>query len=286
MEKIALLTDSACDIDCETIKKYNISILPFRIIYKNREYIDKIEITPKEVYDNMNIEIPKSSLPSIEDMEKAFDKLEKENYTHVIAVAISSGLSGTYNALKMVSQRHKKLVTYIYDSKSTSLGEGIILKECGNLIEQGRSFNEIVDDIPKIKSKMHFLFVFGTLEYARKGGRIGKISGTIGEVLDIKPIVYFDDNQGVCFTYDKVRGRKKSLSKMIDIGRQFLSKSPCDVYIVHGNAQEDAENVYNRISKLPNVENTYMIGQISPIVGVYSGPGTVGICYKEQNYSH
>ncbi|UZQ51948.1 DegV family protein [Clostridium kluyveri] len=279
MEKIALLTDSACDIDEETINKYNINILSFRIIYRSGEYIDKVEITPKEVYDSMKVEIPKSSLPSMEDMERVYKRLEEENYTHVIAVVISSGLSGTYNALKIVSEKHKNLTTYIYDSKSTSVGEGIILKECGKLIEQGKNFRQIIDTIPKIKSNMHFFFVFGTLEYARKGGRIGKIPGTIGEILDIKPIVYFDDSYGVCCTYDKVRGRKRSLNKMVDIGKKFLDKNQCEVYIVHGNAEEDADRVHNMISQLPNIENIHMIGQISPIVGLYSGPGTVGICY-------
>lgn len=282
MDKIALLTDSACDIDEKTIHKYNINILPFRIIYSNREYIDKVEITPKEVYDNMKIEIPKSSLPSIDDMERIYNKFEKENYTHIIAVVISSGLSGTYNALKLVSQRHKSLITYVYDSKSTSIGEGIILKECGKQIEKGKSFNQVITSIPQIKSKMHFFFVFGTLEYARKGGRIGKISGTIGEFLDIKPIVYFDDNYGVCCTYDKIRGRKRSLNAMVEIGRSFSAKNPCEAYIVHGNDRKDAERMHNMVSQLPNVENVYMIGQISPIVGVYSGPGTVGVCYKDK----
>lgn len=281
MEKVALLTDSACDIDEETINKYNINILSFRIIYRNKEYIDKVEITPKEVYDNMKVEIPKSSLPSMEDMEKIYKRLEEEKYTHVIAVVISSGLSGTYNALKIVSEKHENLTTYIYDSKSTSIGEGIILKECGRLINYGKSFNEVVNIIPKIKDKMHFFFVFGTLEYAKKGGRIGKIPGTIGEMLDIKPIVYFDDKYGVCCTYDKVRGRKRSLNKMVDMGKQFLDKSPCDVYIVHGNAAEDAHRVYDMILQLSNVKDIHMIGQISPIVGVYSGPGTVGVCYME-----
>lgn len=281
MEKIALLTDSACDIDTDTINKYNINILPFRIIYKEREFVDKIEITPAQIYDNMDKEIPKSSLPSLNDIEQAYKKLENENYTHVIAVVISSGLSGTYNSLKIVSESHKNLETYIYDSKSTSIGEGIILKECGKLINEGKSFQEIVDSIPEIKRKMHFFFVFGTLEYARKGGRIGKIPGTIGELLDIKPIVGFDEEYGVCFNYDKVRGRKHSLNRIVEIGMQFLSQKKCDVYIVHGNAEEEAQKVYKMLSKLPNVENIYLIGQISAIVGVYSGPGTVGICYKE-----
>lgn len=281
MEKIALVTDSACDITMDVIEKYNISVLPFRIIYKEKEYIDKIDISPKEIYENMEREIPKSSLPSMDDIEKVYQRLEKENYTHVIAIVISSGLSSTYNSFKVISEKHKKLNTYIYDSKSTSIGEGIILKECGKLIDEGKTFDEIIENIPKIKSKMHFVFVFGTLEYARKGGRIGKISGTIGEILDIKPIVGFDDVYGQCFTYAKIRGRKHSLNKLVDIGKEILEKHKCDVYIVHGNSQDDAKRVYEAISKLPNVVNIYMVGQISAIVGVYSGPGTVGVCYKK-----
>lgn len=280
MDKIALLTDSACDIDEDTIAEYNINILPFRIIYNDREYVDKIEITPEEVYDNMKREIPHSSLPSMDYMENTYKKLEDEGYTHVIAVVISSGLSGTYNALKLVGERHKKLITYIYDSKSTSVGEGVILKECGKLIHKGYSFDRIIHKIPEIKRSMHFFFVFGTLEYAKKGGRIGKLSGTIGELLDIKPIVYFDDSEGICHSYDKVRGRKRSLNRIVEIGRNFLEQGKCDVYIVHGNAEEDAKKVENMISTLKNINNIYMIGQISPIVGVYSGPGTVGVCYR------
>lgn len=279
MEKIALVTDSACDIDAEVIEKYNITVLPFRIIYKDREYIDKIDITPKEIYDNMKYEIPKSSLPSMEDIEKIYERLEKENYTHVIAVVISSGLSGTYNSFKIISERHSNLVTYIYDSKSTSIGEGIILKECGKLIEARKTFEDIVNVIPNIKRRMHFLFVFGTLEYARKGGRIGRISGTIGELLDIKPIVGFDEKYGQCFTYEKVRGRKHSLNRLVTIGKELLDKNKCDIYIVHGNAEEEAEKLYDTFKVLPNVQEIYLVGQISAIVGVYSGPGTVGVCF-------
>ena len=91
MEKIALLTDSACDIEPETVQKYGIRILPFKIIYKDREYTDKIDITPQEIYDNMKVEIPKSSLPALEDMEELYRNLRQEKYTHVIAVGISSG---------------------------------------------------------------------------------------------------------------------------------------------------------------------------------------------------
>ncbi len=281
MEKIALLTDSACDIDNETIRKYNVRILPFKIIYGNREYTDKVDITSQEIYDNMKNEIPKSSLPAMEDIEGVYKELEEENYTHVIAIVISSGLSGTYNAFKLISECFERIRTYVFDSKSTSICEGIILKKCGELIEDGKSFEEIVENIPEIKRKLHFLFVFGTLEYARKGGRIGRISGTIGDFLDIKPIVGFDEEYGQCYTYRKVRGRNKSLNKLVELGEEIIAEKKCDAYIVHGNSEEEAKKVFHSLQKIPNIENVYLIGQISAIVGVYSGPGTVGVCYLE-----
>jgi DegV family protein with EDD domain len=281
MEKIALITDSACDIDDETLRKYSIRVLPFKIIYKNREYTDKVDITPEEIYDNMKNEIPKSSLPSMEDIETVFKQLEEENYTHVISVVISSGLSGTYNAIRLISEQFTGLTTYIYDTKSTSVCEGIILKKCGELIEAGKSYNDIVRSIPEINRKIHFFFVFGTLEYARKGGRIGKISGTIGDFLDIKPIVGFDEENGQCYTYSKTRGRNKSLERLVELGEEIAANKKCDAYIVHGNTLESANMVYDKLKKNPGIKNVYMLGQISAIVGVYSGPGTVGVCYME-----
>lgn len=281
MEKIALITDSACDIDNETIGKYNIRILPFKIIYTKREYTDKVDITSKEIYDNMKYEIPKSSQPTMEDIEGVYKKLEAENYTHVIAIVISSGLSGTYNAFKIISEKFDRIRTYIYDTKSTSVCEGIILKKCGELIDAGKSFEEIVQSIPDMKRKLHFYFVFGTLEYARKGGRIGRISGTIGELLDIKPIVGFDEKYGQCFTYAKVRGKNKSLNKLVELGEEIVKGKKCDAYIVHGNVEEDAKKVYDMLLENANIEHVYLVGQISSIVGVYSGPGTIGVCYTE-----
>ncbi len=281
MEKIALITDSACDIDDVTVNKYNISILPFKIIYADREYTDKVDITSEEIYNNMKIEIPKSSLPAMEDIEGVYKKLAEENYTHVIAVVISSGLSGTYNAFKLVSEQFSEIKTFVYDTKATSVCEGIILQKCGELIENGKSFEEIVVAISEIQNKLHFYFVFGTLEFAKKGGRIGKISGTIGEFLDIKPIVGFDEEYGECFTYAKVRGRNKSLNKLVEIGKEIAETKSCDAYLVHGNSKEDAMKVNDLIKKIPGIRNVYLVGQISAIVGVYSGPGTIGVCYVE-----
>ncbi|MEW9096821.1 MAG: DegV family protein [Clostridiaceae bacterium] len=283
MEKIALITDTTADLTEEIIKEYNINILPFRIIYKDREYKDKIEITPQEVYDNFKVEVPTSSLPSMQDMEELFTKLEEEGYTHAIIITLSTGLSGIYNGVKLVSENHPKITSHVMDSKAISWGEGALAHKCGELIKEGKDFDTIIDELYKFRQKIHVYFVVGTLEYLKRGGRIGKVSGTIGELLNIKPIIVVDNNDGKYCTYDKVRGRKQSLNRMFEIVENKLKETRCSIYVMHGDALEESKKIHEKLSKLENASKVVMGGAISPVSGVHSGPGLVGIVLIEES---
>lgn len=282
MEKIALITDTTSDLNEEIIKEYNIHVLPFRIIYKDREYLDKVNITPEEVYGGFKKEIPTSSMPSMDDMENLFKKLEDEGYTHAVAIVLSTGLSGIYNGIKIVSESHPKIETLIWDSKSISLGEGAQVINCGKLIKKGLSFDEIKEEIPQFYERVHLYFVVGTLEYLKKGGRIGRVSGTIGELLNLKPIVSPDKN-GVYATVDKVRGRKQSLNKLVEIAKGHLKEHKCMVYVMHGDALEDSKWFYDTIKSEARITSMNYGGCISPVSGVHSGPGLVGLVMVEDD---
>ena len=200
MEKIALITDSACDLSNEIMNEFNIHSLPFRIIYKDNEYEDKVNITSDDVYSNLSNEIPTTSLPSIESIETLLCKLENEGYTHVISINISSNLSGTPNSVRLILNEHPKLISYIFDTKTLTLGEGVIVLEAAKMINSGKSFDEIISALPKMRKKSHVYFTLNTLEYLKKGGRIGRVSGTIGELFKLKPIIVVNDD-GI---YDKI----------------------------------------------------------------------------------
>ncbi|WBW98644.1 DegV family protein [Oceanirhabdus sp. W0125-5] len=279
MEKIAIITDSACDLTNNIIDAFNINVLPFRIIYKDREYRDGVDIDPEYVYNSLKTEQPTTSLPSMQDMYTLYERLVYEGYTHAIAITLSSGLSGVFNALKLVSHEYKdKIQSCIYDSKSISLGEGAILQEVGKMVKDGVKFDDIVNELPNLRSKIKLFFVFETLEYLIRGGRIGKVSGTIGELLNIKPIVSVGDD-GKYFTYAKVRGRKQSLKKIIDIGKEMIDKN-CKICIMDGQAKAEAEKIYKSIKEYSDKLNkgcVELLGTISPVAGVHSGPGFVGI---------
>lgn len=278
MQKIALITDSACDLDLNTLKENNINLLPLRIIYSNGDYRDRIDITPQEVYDNLENEVPKTSLPSAQETEEILTKLETEVYTHVICISISSGLSGSFNAIRLALEDHPKLTSFVYDSKILAYPQGEIVLEVAKLIKEGKSFEEIVQEIPEIRKRVIGYFTINTLEYLKKGGRIGRLAGTVGELLNLKPIITTDED-GVYYNVAKVRGRKQSLSKMTELLKGYLDKSKCEIAVLHAGCEDEAIKYMNSLKDLPNVESI-KIAEISPALGIHGGPGLIGFSVK------
>lgn len=280
MNKIALITDSISDISKKIIDMYDIKVLPLKIIYKGKEYLDRINISPKEVYDRMPKEIPTTSLPSMDEINNMFMSLEKEGYTHAIAIPVSSNLSGTFNAIKLISNDWPSIKTHVFDSKSISTGEGCIVEKCAELIQSGEDFDDIVKELPNIRKKSHVFYIVDTLEYLKKGGRIGRVSGAIGQLLNIKPIISVNE-EGVYYTVAKARGKKQAINTLLSTIQGILEKSKCRVYVLHGGAKEECEKLIKTVSTLPNIKSI-QTGEISPAAGVHTGPGLLGISLLEE----
>lgn len=279
MEKIALITDSASDISIELIEKNNIKLLPFKVIYSDGEYEDRIDITPKMMYDRLKTEIPKTSLPSIERMTNVFNELISAGYTHAIVITISAAFSGTYNAVRLICEDFPELETFVFDSKTLTMAEGAMVLESAKLIEEGKSFQEITEMLPIYRDKIDLFFSIDTLEYLQKGGRIGKVAGTVGELLNIKPIITVAED-GTYRTAAKVRGSKQVVSKMTEIFKSYLEKGKYKAWILDGNGLDKVESLYESIQYLPNVVECTIAGTIGPALGVNTGPGLVGLAIE------
>lgn len=274
MEKIALITDSASDINSELIKKYNIHVLPFKIIFSDKEYKDGVDITPSMLYEKLPTEIPTTSLPSISEFTELLEKLKSDGYTHAIIITISNCFSGTFNAARLASESVSDITTFVFDSLTLTMSEGAMVLETATLIEEGKSFNEITNELPTIRKKIDVFFTLDTLTYLKKGGRIGKVAGTIAEALNIKPIITIKDDG--FHTYSKVRGTKQSISKLSNILNDYLAKGKCKVWIMNGDAPDKADLLYNAIKDSDNLVECTLGGMIGPALGVNTGPGLVG----------
>lgn len=278
MQKIAIFTDSACDLTDAELKEYGIRFLPLQIIYKDSSYRDRVEISADEVYGNLEVEVPKTSLPTGTDIDALFTELKKEGYTHAIGVMISGGLSGTANSVKLVAEEHPEIETYIYDTKNLSISEGIMALKAAKMVRDGLSFEAIKETLPEEKKSVDTYYCLATLEYLIKGGRIGKVSGTIGQMLNIKPIIYVNE-EGIYVTLDKARGTKQAYMKLVSILKENLEKTKCKVYVMHGGAKKEAQDMVERIKDLPGILSLEF-RQISPALGVHTGRGLIGIAVE------
>ena len=160
------------------------------------------------------------------------------------------------------------------------MAEGALVLNAAELVKEGKTFEEIVEELPKLRKKTYGYFTINTLEYLKKGGRIGKVAGTIGEILNLKPIISVDD-EGVYYTYAKVRGRKQSINRLLKIANKHLDKCKCKVWVLNGGSSiEEFNPFYEAVSKLHNIESIAP-ATIGPALGVHTGPGLLGLVFQE-----
>ncbi len=278
-EKIALLTDSMCDLPNEFIQKFKVKVLPAKVVYPDHEYSDRVEIQPEEVYSRMPEEIPTTSLPSLDEIKQALEEIRSEGFTHVLAVHISSGLSGTFNAVEFICRDVHDLTIKVIDSKTLSMGTGWIVLEAARNIKNGLSFEKVIERVHKLQESARVYYILETLEYLRRGGRIGKVAAVLGEFLHLKPVISVGED-GKYFTYCKAKGRKKSIEKLVQIVEAAASEKEINLAVVHGGAQQECQKLAERLRKLPNIKEL-MSSDISPVLGVHTGPGLLGVCFHE-----
>lgn len=278
MRKIALVADSTADLTQPVINEWGVHIIPLKVLFGEKEYSDGA-ITCDEFYRRLEeeSELPKTSQPSPEAFFGLYSRLLEE-YQEIISIHISSGLSGTLNAARLGKDKIKEKIKekiHLVDSKTISMGAGMMILEAAKLIGEGLESMHILDRLSRTRTNLETLFTVNTLEYLQKGGRIGKVQSIMGNLLDIKPIIRVN-GEGIYETYCKARSQEKALKGIVQ-AFQELSKgrNPVRFAVAHGAAfqagaylKEAMENAFQMPAAI--------FAQVGPVIGVHAGPGTVG----------
>ena len=280
-QRIAVLVDSATDVPPEAVERYGAFIVPLHVNYSDGDYLDRVTIQPEEVYARFATEIPKTSTPSPADVMAAFDRIAAAGYTHVVAVTISSGLSGTYELVRSVAAGRADVECAAIDTKSIGIGAGLTALLACELVAAGLPFSQVVARAQGTAERSSVFFCVNTLEYLYKGGRIGAATYAIGSKLDIRPTITCDD-QGKYVVCAKAHGRKGSLKKMVSLASKAAAAAIADgrtvrLAVAHGDAETEARAIADQLqAQFPQVGEV-LFGQISPALVVHTGPGLVGI---------
>ncbi len=215
--KIKLVCDSLCDIPDEISEKDYIEIVPLTVIFNDREYIEGVDIKKKEFYKKVKEikQIPKTSQATYMEFKEVFDKFVTEGY-HIICMTGAANASGTFqSAMIAKNDVNENEKIHIFDTRNLSLGSGqYVIKAC-ELLEEGLGFEEIIDELENTRSSVRLLFAPYTLDFLKQSGRVPVATALIGNMLNIKPIFFFDN--GEAKLVNKVRGIKNIASKLVDI---------------------------------------------------------------------
>lgn len=276
-EKIALLTDSCADIPVEVAKKHHIYVVPFTITFDEGSYQDGVDIFPDDVYRRQPNETIKTSLPSGAVIEDTLRKIKEDGYTKVIAIMLSSGLSGGYQIVRMLGEEDEDLEVAAFDSMSASLGEGVMVLTVARWIEEGRSWEDMLALMPRMMKNVYPYFSVDTLEYLKRGGRIGKITAMAGTALGIKPILAFEPTSGELTSIHKVRGRQAAMKKLVQVAVSNLQPDKrYNIMWAHGGTPEEGAQIAEMLRKAaPDFQEEFS-GEVDCTLAAYVGPRLIG----------
>jgi len=275
-QKTAIVVDSGCDVPVLIREKLHIKVLPLHIIYPEKDYQDSVDIDPMMVYERFPDEFPTTSTPSLAEVESLFEEIRSEGYENAIVVCISSGLSGTCNTVRLAASQTEGLNVFVLDSKNISIGAGLLAIWAARMLHEGIPYKQLIADLVEKVKDCKVFFYMDTLTYLRRGGRIGHVASTLGEVLKLKPIISCDE-EGVYYTVAKIRGTKFAKIRLKDEVQKYCEGHKTWIVVEEGCAHEEAAEMVDILRKTLTDTRILFEQQITATMALNTGPGLVGV---------
>lgn len=281
VSRIAIICDSGTDVPEAFCSAHDVRVVPLRITYSNGiTYRAGVDISTDEVVSRFSEEIPKTSLPSPDDIRSAFLSAKADGYESAVFVGISSGLSATCDTARLIADGIEDFPVGIVDTKSIGMAAGLVVMEAARIAEHGTTLEWLIDELNILAADTYVFFCVKDLEYLHEGGRIDNLTYRLGSMLNIKPIIWCDA-MGVYRTYKKVRGWQRAIKQEVRCLHEYAMKqlrvrvavactAACDVF-------DEVEDMIRR--EIPNVAEIVRAG-ISPALLVHTGPELVGMAVQ------
>ncbi|QOY37088.1 DegV family protein [Anaerobacillus isosaccharinicus] len=276
MSKIAIVTDSTAYLPKQLRDELGITMVPLNVIFGNETYKEETEVTTSDFYEMMKkeTELPKTSQPAIGLFATEFERLAKD-YDQVISIHLSSGISGTYQSAVAAGSMVEGIEVIPFDTEVSCMPQGFYVLEAAKLANEGKTSDEIISRLTEMKGKMRAYFMADDLSHLHRGGRLNGAQLIVGSLLQIKPVLHFEEGKIVPF--EKVRTAKKALNRIYGLLDEDASTGePIQVVVIHGNCEEEAKKISEQLSSQYPHANI-MISYFGPVIGTHLGEGSIGI---------
>jgi DegV family protein with EDD domain len=276
--KVAIVTDSTADLTPEMVEEMGVTVVPLQVIFGNEAYREGVDITTEEFYERLvkSRPLPTTSAPSVGDFQEVYERLLKE-VDSIVSIHIGAKLSATVQAAETARQSLAKPERVeVVDSQATSLAMGFAIMDAVEVARAGGKLAEVKATAESAMQRMQVLFMLDTLEYLRRGGRIGRARAYLGAILSVKPILAL--REGEIYPEERVRTRARGLERIIQsaIRHQNVKRAA----VGHSSTPDEAESIRERLAMaFPNVK-VHLI-RFGPVIGTHAGPGLIGIGVME-----
>jgi DegV family protein with EDD domain len=284
MSEVYIVTDSVAQIPPKLAQQYHIGVIPFAIIIEEKAYWDGIDILPVDLYRRMRTEtiVARTSHPSMGEYLNFFNRYLNHDVRSILYLTLSGELSGAFStaskAAFQVQQEHPGKKVKVFDTRTATIAQGFIALEAARAVQEGASFDRVLDIVRKVQPKVGFLAMLETLTYLARGGRIGRAAYLAGNLINIKPIVTINKG-GIVSPAGNLRGEKKCMEKLADcMVSKIGNKTPTQVAVMHADDLEKAEELKHEVLERFDLEDV-MITDFTPVMGAHAGPGVIGLGY-------
>ena len=276
---VRIVTDSAADIPADLAKSKGVEVVPLSVRFGDDSYLSGVELGAEEFWEKLktSTEPPATAAPSAGDFQKTYEDLVARGATGIVSVHLSSKLSATYQSAQLAAQEVKDIPIEVVDTLAVSAGTGLLALQAAERAQAGASASEIATETKQLLEHVHLYGTIDTLEYLRRGGRIGGAQALLGTMLTVKPVVSLED--GIVEPVTRVRTRAKALEHIAQLVANDAER--IDRLIVLTGDAPDTDQFVSLLAPSVRVEPSDVWG-FGPIVGTHAGPGIIGVAYLTQ----
>ncbi|HEM5122393.1 TPA: DegV family protein [Streptococcus suis] len=273
--KLAVITDSSAVLNFESFRREDLFVLHIPVNIDGENYIEGQNLTVEEFYQKMasSKDLPKTSQPSLMELDDILTSLKEKGYTHALGLFLSSGISGFYQNIQYLAEEYEGLTVAFPDTKITSAPLGMMVENVLKWADAGLGFEEITGKLNQEIGKTTAFIMVDDLNHLVKGGRLSNGAALLGNLLSIKPILYFT-GEGKIEVYEKVRTEKKAIKRLLEILQEQTKNGHYQIAIIHANAPEKAENFKQQLEEA-GVGSDLPIVSFGSVIGTHLGEGAV-----------
>ena len=272
MSKVGVVTDSSCDLPAAVVARYSICVVPLYINVGGQGYLDGIDITRTVFYKKLsNFPVyPTTAVPSPQKFHAIYDALAGEGAHEVLSIHISTSLSSVVDVAQVAARETTSVPVTVFDSRQLSLGTGFLVETAARLAQAGCSVSQILPLLNQQIKRTHVFAVLDTLQFLRRSGRMNPLLSSIGELVQIKPLLKMYDGKA---SAERIPTHIRAMKRLVQLLHEY---SPFErVALVHTNAASRAQALLQEVKQyLPSGE--IWSEQINPVLGAHIGPGVVG----------